>query len=162
MTLMRERRTARYQQIVETALRSVNNRQDKPLRISEMCRAADVSVRTLARAFHAVHHVPPSQHLRTLRLTRAREMLLAMDATSVTQIALQFGFRELGRFATLYRQTFGETPSATLRRRALPRAAQGQAGDEQRGSGPAKPIAPSSRRRASCAVARGTSRGSPD
>jgi AraC-like DNA-binding protein len=35
----------------------------------------------------------------------------------VTGIALRWNFHELGRFAGAYRRIFGETPSATLRRR---------------------------------------------
>jgi transcriptional regulator GlxA family with amidase domain len=53
-----------------------------------------------------------------IRLAQARSMLSSMDAESatVTRIAVQCGFLELGRFSLLYRKTFGETPSETLNR----------------------------------------------
>jgi len=51
-----------------------------------------------------------------LRLTQARRALLSAERGTVTQIAMRFGFLELGRFAVDYRSTFGERPSETLRR----------------------------------------------
>ena len=36
--------------------------------------------------------------------------------TTVTDIATEFGFWELGRFSVEYRALFGEPPSASLRR----------------------------------------------
>jgi AraC-like DNA-binding protein len=36
---------------------------------------------------------------------------------NVTAVALEFGFTHLGRFAELYRQTFGILPSTSLKAR---------------------------------------------
>ena len=38
------------------------------------------------------------------------------DGTTVTEVALRFGFAHTGRFAAAYRRRYGQTPSATLRR----------------------------------------------
>jgi AraC-like DNA-binding protein len=88
------------------------------MRIADICRATGISPRALARAFQAIHHTSPSRYLCGLRLVEARQALLSADAgrETVTQVALRFGFAELGRFAALYRNKFGESPSATLRR----------------------------------------------
>ena len=54
--------------------------------------------------------------LRRMHLTR-RALLQASPATAtVTALATDHGFWELGRFASEYRALFGETPVASLRR----------------------------------------------
>lgn len=55
----------------------------------------------------------PMQYLRGVRLDRAREDLQAGVGT-VSDIAYQWGFTNLGRFARAYRERFGELPSDTL------------------------------------------------
>jgi transcriptional regulator GlxA family with amidase domain len=91
---------------------------DEPLHISALCRALSVSERTLRKAFHRTHGIPPCRHLRMLRLSHARSALLSADGklATVTEIATGFGFVELGRFSVEYRKVFGESPSQTLSR----------------------------------------------
>jgi transcriptional regulator GlxA family with amidase domain len=91
---------------------------DEPLHISALCRAVAVSERTLRKAFHRIHGVPPCRHLRMLRLSQAQRALLSADGNllTVTEIATGFGFVELGRFSVEYRRVFGESPSQTLSR----------------------------------------------
>jgi AraC-like DNA-binding protein len=57
-------------------------------------------------------------YLRRLRLHYARQDLVAgnrIDDT-VTAIAARWGFAHTGRFAVLYREIYGQSPHATLRR----------------------------------------------
>jgi AraC-like DNA-binding protein len=91
---------------------------DQPLHISALCRTLAVSERTLRKAFHGTHGVPPCRYLRLLRLSHARLALLSADGNlvTVTEIATEFGFAELGRFSVEYRKVFGESPSQTLQR----------------------------------------------
>jgi AraC-like DNA-binding protein len=81
-----------------------------------------VSLRTLEMGFRATHDCTPNAFLRKVRITKAREALLAASAsTSVTEVALACGFLHLARFSAYYRQMFGELPVQTLRR-CQPRA----------------------------------------
>jgi AraC-like DNA-binding protein len=44
-----------------------------------------------------------------------RALREAAPSTSVTDIAMRYGFWQLGRFAVEYKALVGESPSATLR-----------------------------------------------
>ena len=89
---------------------------DKPLQVSALSRALGVSERTLRKLFNEIHGRPPSRHLRMLRLSEVRRALLSARGhpVTVTEIATDFGFAELGRFSVEYRKAFGESPSTTL------------------------------------------------
>jgi transcriptional regulator GlxA family with amidase domain len=106
---------------------------DEPLHISALCAALSVSERTLRKAFHRIHGLPPCRHLRMLRLSQARRALLATDSdlSTVTEIATCFGFVELGRFSVEYRRVFGESPSQTLQRASTTKAHVSHAADRQ-------------------------------
>jgi len=55
--------------------------------------------------------------MRRVRLSRAHQELIAgtPSTTTVTGIAQRWGFAHTGRFAVLYRQTYGQSPHTTLR-----------------------------------------------
>lgn len=91
---------------------------DKPLTIDDLVAVSGVSSRALFEGFRRFRGISPLAYVRTIRMRMVREQLLnPRDADTVTSIATQWGFYQLGRFATQYRQMFGETPSQTLRRR---------------------------------------------
>jgi AraC-like DNA-binding protein len=89
---------------------------DGNLQVSALSRALGVSERTLRKLFNEILGRPPSRHLRMLRLSEVRRALLAArgQPVTVTEIATDFGFAELGRFSVEYRKVFGESPSETL------------------------------------------------
>ena len=60
----------------------------------------------------------PMHYLWLRRMHLARRALLGADpqATTVTKVATDYGFWELGRFSVDYRMLFGELPSASLHR----------------------------------------------
>jgi AraC-like DNA-binding protein len=90
---------------------------DRPLMLHELCAVAGCSAKSLETLFLRVVGETPNRYLRRWRLWRAHLALAAADpeTTTVAQVAVSFGFWELGRFSGAYRSMFGETPSQTLR-----------------------------------------------
>lgn len=100
----------------------------EPMRIAELAAELGVGIRALQTGFRRLVGCSPRQYLFKCRLDLARTRLLSpgpMD--TVSSIAIDCGFLNLGLFASRYRGTFGELPSQTLgrSRRALGLAARG-------------------------------------
>jgi transcriptional regulator GlxA family with amidase domain len=89
--------------------------------VSELCAELGIASRTLRYCCSKYLGVGPKRYRHLQRMYFARAALLdaGADQTSVTKVATQFGFLELGRFAVEYKAMFGESPSATLRRLAV-------------------------------------------
>jgi AraC family ethanolamine operon transcriptional activator len=89
----------------------------QPLGVRQLAQHIGVSPRHLYRSFHAAVGVSPAKYLKRYRMTQARLDLQGADPaeTTVTDVAVSWGFWELGRFAVEYRGLFGEAPSQTLR-----------------------------------------------
>ncbi|MGQ4615869.1 AraC-like ligand-binding domain-containing protein [Nocardia sp. R7R-8] len=90
---------------------------DQHMTGDDVAAAVGISTRSLQDGFRRYFGVPPTTYIRNVRLQRARDDLLYADPArvTVTSVALRWGFSHLGRFSALYRTTFGESPSDTLR-----------------------------------------------
>jgi adenylate cyclase len=92
---------------------------NRPWRVEDLAAVSGVARRTLHKHFRSFLGRSPMEFLRELRLDRARqELLRASPGAGVTEVAESCGITHLGRFATRYRERYGESPSATLRRRS--------------------------------------------
>ncbi len=90
-----------------------------PLYLAEICGAIGAAERTLRIACEEHLGMGPIRFLALRRMHLVRQALTDADSsTTVTRIATDHGFWELGRFSVVYRTLFGETPSETLRRPA--------------------------------------------
>ena len=114
----------RYQRIVDCFDRAAREHLDTFRHISDICKAIGVSQRTLSRALRTIRDTTPLAYMHALRLAEVRKALMSADGTSesVMKVAMNFGVRELGRFAVEYRAAFGESPSETLRRSSTSRS----------------------------------------
>jgi AraC-like DNA-binding protein len=90
----------------------------EPLYLPEICAAVGVTERTLHIVCKEYLGMGAHRYLRLRRMNLVRRALALADpeAKTVTMIANDYGFAELGRFAVAYRALYGESPSATLRR----------------------------------------------
>jgi AraC family ethanolamine operon transcriptional activator len=89
-----------------------------PVQIIDVCRALNVSRRTLQYSFEEVLGLNPATYLRVLRLNRARQDLLAandVNAVQVKNVVSRWGFWHFSRFSAEYRELYGELPSVTLK-----------------------------------------------
>ena len=105
--------------IVKTVEEFALAQMDDHLYVSDLCRVAGVSERTLEYAFRDVMGMTPVTYLIRLRLHRVRRALLAatQGTTTVSIEALDWGFWHFGEFSRAYKDCFGELPSDTLRQR---------------------------------------------
>ena len=90
---------------------------DEPIYLAQLCELTGVSERSLRNACHAVCGTSPKRYVTRRRLEAVRHALAAArpGESTVTRIATDHGFFELGRFAAAYSSLFGEHPSDTLR-----------------------------------------------
>ena len=90
----------------------------RPLYLTEICAAIGVAERTLRVACEKHLGMGPIRFLSLRRMHLVHRALQQADpsTTTVTRLATDHGFWELGRFAVAYRALFGEPPSESLRR----------------------------------------------
>lgn len=102
---------------LELALRYIDRDPSTNIGVGELAAAAGVSVRALQYSFRRHLNSTPLRYLRAVRLARARAELLAADpdgSTTVTEVALRWGFDHPGRFAKWFSDTYGIWPAEAL------------------------------------------------
>lgn len=105
---------------ISRACAYINANIQRPITLQQLGESAGVTAATLTRHFQSYLGDPPMKYIRDKKLERVHELLQHRTASeSVTDIALQYGFNHLGRFANYYRRRYGELPSDTLRQRGI-------------------------------------------
>jgi AraC-like DNA-binding protein len=108
----------RYAEVVTKAEDVLASHSCEQLSGFVLAEAVGVTERTLRRACANILGMSPGHYARLRRLNLVGAALRRADpqSASVSEIARQHGFSELGRFSVAYRALFGESPSMTLRR----------------------------------------------
>jgi AraC-like DNA-binding protein len=126
------RHRARVMRRLEETLRAKSG---ETLYMAELCAAVGATYWTLRDCCLEYLGMSPKRYLWMRRMNLARRALRSADLehTTVTEVATEYGFWELGRFSVAYRSLFGEPPSGALRR--APRALIPEARPENYGPG---------------------------
>lgn len=106
--LNRYRMARRAHEVIEAKFAEIHSTQ-------HLARELGISARVLQYLFRDMFHAAPHQYIMKRKLQAIRTKLRDRPASqrSVSQIAIEYGFSEFGRFSGRYRQQFGEVPSAT-------------------------------------------------
>jgi AraC family ethanolamine operon transcriptional activator len=108
-------RPSSHSAVVSAVEELLSARAGQPVTVTEMCRAARTTERTLRNAFTSVYGMGPNRFARLRRVNEVHRLLRAgRPEDSVAGIATELGIWDLGRFAAQYRALFRELPSQTL------------------------------------------------
>ena len=106
----------RYRAIVSKFEEYLEANPNTPLHLLDVCAAIGTAERKLRAACERHLGMGPIRYLTLRRMHQVHRALRQADGSkaTVTNIATDHGFWELGRFAVAYRTLFGESPSVTL------------------------------------------------
>jgi AraC-like DNA-binding protein len=107
----------RHATIIRRFRNALEGTANRAVYVPQLCAKIGVSERMLRKCCEEHFGMGPKRYLFLRRMYLANQGLRRSTPgdTSVTDVATEFGFWELGRFAVAYRSLFGESPSATLR-----------------------------------------------
>jgi len=96
-----------YIRLIEKVLDNISNPEYK---VEDLVSQMNLSHSQLHRKMVAITGQNANQYIRTIRLTRAAELIANKTAT-ITEIAFEMGFNNLSYFAKCFRDQFGVLPS---------------------------------------------------
>ena len=101
----------------ERVVQFIEENLKRNISLERLAELAMMSPRSLYNLFEKHAGTTPKNYIRNRKLESIRACLSDPSANvrSITEIALDYGFLHLGRFAENYRNAFGELPSDTLR-----------------------------------------------
>ncbi len=101
---------------VRRAEEYIRDNWNKPVTVEALAAISNTSVRSLFYSFRRARGISPMAFARRVRLAEAHAMLVRpQPGTTVTSVAFDCGFGNLGAFARYYQASYGELPSETLR-----------------------------------------------
>lgn len=107
----------RHHRLIAACERLVLSGIESDIVLTEIAQRSGYSLRALELIFRRSVGMTPGRWFMTARLNGAlRDLLACEESSTVSTIAMKWGFRHISRFAQYYREAFGELPSETLKR----------------------------------------------
>lgn len=102
---------------IQDAERYIKSHFKEPITTGDISKAVGTSQRNLSAAFRKYRGVSPISYVTNLRYENVHKALRkAEPEDTVSRIAMEYGFYQLGRFSAEYKNRYGELPSATLKK----------------------------------------------
>ena len=97
----------------------VHDHLSEGISIADIAARIGVTPRTLQNGFRRAFNLTPAEYIRRARVDALHQALLTADATAgVTNLMMNVGIVNFGRYAQYYREQIGVSPSTTLKGKA--------------------------------------------
>lgn len=95
--------------LIGDAVSHINNHYAEPLKVKNLAKKANMSLRSFTRHFPQTVGCTPMEYLMKIRLQHASDLLINTDLT-IAEIAWQCGFYDSNYFCKKFRQAFNDSP----------------------------------------------------
>ncbi len=97
--------------IIDTAIAYIQENYDKPINVSTLCTALNVSRSYFSTLFESVLRQTPYRYLQNIRVQRASELLVNDKHLHIGEIAEAVGFASVAQFCKVFKKFTGRSPS---------------------------------------------------
>lgn len=97
-------------QQISKAVEHLNTHLDKNISVDELASLINMSSSGFHKKFKDVMHVSPLQYIKSIRLNKAKELI--MEGKNVSEAGYSVGYNSPAQFSREYKRQFGVAPSA--------------------------------------------------
>ncbi|WP_400243622.1 AraC family transcriptional regulator N-terminal domain-containing protein [Niallia sp. JL1B1071] len=103
-----------HSQTIKEVIQVINHGYDKPLRVEELAKFANMSLSSFHHYFKLITGMSPLQFQKMIRLQEARRLLLS-EGLEAAEAAFQVGYESPSQFSREYSKLFGLPPKSDIK-----------------------------------------------
>lgn len=100
---------------VNKAFEFIRSNYPYKISIGDLAKSIGIERSYLHRVFKRATGDSPEKYITSYRLERAKEMMLALDGATLTDIAIGSGFYDISHFSRVFRQKYGVSPGRFMK-----------------------------------------------